>query len=150
MSIERERDTEQGETDRERRMRGVKCNQRGEGCRQMLRLCTQLQEKRRWKKQKRICSGRKGRDVGWSREVTNKGPSRQKERGEWRGRWKEGERHARDLISPLSLGEVEQHVGNQIQCLRSAPQTSSCSVPATCKLHIKKSTPRTHHNMHAA
>lgn len=110
--MSRERETERGETDRERGMRGMKCNQRGEGCGQMLRLCTQLHEDRRWKKQKRMRRGRKGRDVGWSREVKNEGPSRQKERGERRGRWKEGERHARDLISPLSLGEVEQLVGN--------------------------------------
>lgn len=60
MSIERE--TERGETDRDRRMRGMKCNQRGEGCGQMLRLCTQLHEDRRWIKEKRICRRRKGRD----------------------------------------------------------------------------------------
>lgn len=40
---------------------------------------------------KRNCRRRKGRAVGWSREVKkNEGASRQKERGGCRGRWKEG------------------------------------------------------------
>lgn len=51
----------------------MKFNQREEGCRQMLGLCTQLHDKDRRSKKLRISHRRKQRDVGFHKEVKKRG-----------------------------------------------------------------------------